>query len=416
MFSFLDRFLSLGSNSLVTHNSRRYGFLLNDVLLITSVPTGGRTSIFSSVDRISVHQIIYLNDVILTDLRKVNENEDPTAFELKTPDRSFYLIAESETDKAVWLEELELAILAVKQTQPDNKLGWYHDTIRGTFHSAALLGDLEILERCINEHLGSSLDPEDAAGMTPLHWAAMAGHLPVVRRLVAAGADVDALNKGLNNAILLAAAFAREDVVMFLLDNGAEYSLRNFKDYDCLMMAVVFGIESADINEIVFALKVRGVDLNRQDISGATPLHECSSRNLAISIQTLVSAGADVNAKHGRTGLTPLQLACSNVEPNVETVRSLLDKGACPNWKDTSKRTAFDLVLQVKEVKGRTGDTSNPVGLRKTVDEVSDFVQDRLVVLCEIVRKGGRYTPESVAFLRQSFQVCSFAAFHPLNR
>jgi hypothetical protein len=189
------------------------------------------------------------------------------------------------------------------------------------------------------------------------------------------------------------------------LDSGADVlTLRNMKDYDCLMMAVIFGIETAQIHEIVFALKARGVNLNRFDISGATPLHECSARNLSLSIQTLVSAGADVNTKHGRSGLTPLQLACSNAEPNAETVRSLLDKGACPNWKDTNKRTAFDLVLHSRELKGQSGDTSNPVGLRQTVDEVQEFVLERLPALLEIVKKGGRYTPEGIAMLRPSFQ------------
>jgi ankyrin repeat protein len=386
------------------HSSRRHGYLLNDVLLITSVSTN-RTSVFSSAERIQIRQVIYLDQMSLLDLKKVSSEEDPCAFEIITADRSYVLIAESESDKAVWLEEIEMAAFALRVAKEQTKLGWFHDLIRGSFHSAALLGDVELVKKYVNDHVGEDLDIEDESGMTPLHWAVLAGHLEIVKLLVHNGADVDTLNKGLNSSILLAAAFAREDIVIFLLDSGADVlSLRNMKDYDCLMMAVIFGIETAQIHEIVFALKTRGVTLNRFDISGATPLHECSARNLALSIQTLVSAGADVNAKHGRSGLTPLQLACSNAEPNAETVRSLLDKGACPNWKDTNKRTAFDLVLHSREVKGQSGDTSNPVGLRQTVDEVQEFVLERLPALLEIVKKGGRYSPEGIAILRPSFQ------------
>jgi hypothetical protein len=395
----------LGTNSIVQHNSRRYGYLLTDVLLITSVPVTSKSLIFSTVDRISVHQIIPLEQISVTDLRLIDENEDPNAFEIKTPERSYILIAESDSDKGVWLEEIELAIFALLSVQENRNLGWYHQVIRGSFHSAVINGDLPLVQKYITRLLGDSLDQEDKAGMTPLHWAAIAGRLDVLELLVSNGADIDALNKGLNAPILLAAAFAREEIVIYLLDHGADISLRNMKGYDCLMMSVVFGVDFGDIHDIVFALKARGVDLNHQDVSGATPIHECSSRNLSISILTLVSAGADVNVKHGRTGLTPLQLACSNEQPNAETIRTLLDKGAWPNWKDTAKRTAFDMVLQVKEVKGKTGDTSNPTGLKRTVEEVSDFVLERLPTLVEIVRKGGRYNPESLLTLRNSFQV-----------
>lgn len=76
------------------------------------------------------------------------------------------------------------------------------------------------------------------------------------------------------------------------------------------------------------------MDLDSADTSGATPLHVCAERNLARPVQMLVDAGADVNVKHGRTQLTPLLMASNNAHPDVETIRSFLDKGAYPNWRD----------------------------------------------------------------------------------
>lgn len=395
----------VGLNSIVTHSSRRYAFLLNDVMLITSVPSGSRASIFTSVDRISLNQVIPLDQVIIIDSKKLNDAEDACTFELRTSERPFIFTAESESDKIVWLEELESAVFAVMNSIEDRKLGWYHNTIRGSFHSAALLGDADLVQKHIDRLLGSSLDVEDEAGMTPLHWAAMAGQLPIVQQLIDAGADVDYVNKGLNSALLLAASFGREEVCMYLLESGADCYVRNMKDYDCLMMCVVFGVYHAPIHNVVFALKARGVELNRQDISGATPLHEASSRNCPTAIQALVDVGADVNVKHGRTGLTPLQMACAAAEPDPETLRSLLDKGALPNWKDTLKRSAFDIVLHLREASGAAaGDTTSAHGLRRTVEEVQDFVLMCLPSLLEIVRKGGRYSPECILNLRQSFQ------------
>jgi hypothetical protein len=49
---------------------------------------------------------------------------------------------------------------------------------------------------------------------------------------------------------------------------------------------------------------------DQQDSAGCTPLHECAARNLHWAVQLLVDAGADVNSKHGRNGLTPLQVSC----------------------------------------------------------------------------------------------------------
>ena len=50
---------------------------------------------------------------------------------------------------------------------------------------------------------------------------------------------------------------------------------------------------------------------------------------MARPVRMLVDSGADVNTKHGRTQLTPLQMACSHAHPDVETIRSFLDKGNC---------------------------------------------------------------------------------------
>lgn len=47
----------------------------------------------------------------------------------------------------------------------------------------------------------------------------------------------------------------------------------------------------------------------------------------------------------GRSGVTPLQLACSLENPDIETVRSFLENGAHPNWKDASGVSAFSMVL-----------------------------------------------------------------------
>ena len=57
-------------------------------------------------------------------------------------------------------------------------------------HAAAQQGDAALVQ----ELLGKGLAPStfDDLGMTPLHYAAQEGHLPVIDLLLRAGADVDA--------------------------------------------------------------------------------------------------------------------------------------------------------------------------------------------------------------------------------
>lgn len=67
----------------------------------------------------------------------------------------------------------------------------------------------------------------------------------------------------------------------------------------------------ADTPDIVSSemLVQAGADVNRQDVTGATPLHlvcECGANPKAISF--LIKHGADVNIRN-RGGLTPLQIA-----------------------------------------------------------------------------------------------------------
>lgn len=407
-------------------------------MLITSSTTTTSMLNFSS-EKLNIHQILFLDQISIRDLRNVDDSEDSAAFEiilLNSADngKSYILLAESEQDKRIWLEELSLAMFCIQTTVGAKKLGWFHEIVRGTFYSAAYYGEEEVLKKYIQRLKSSpssapttpsnrpasitspsvsSLESTDESGMTALHWATLNGHLSCVKLLVEAGCDVDVLNSGLNSPLLIAAGFGYRDIIFYLLDRGADIHLRNLKDYDCLLMLLLFGAFSFNVEEIIKAFTVRGIDINKQDITGVAPLHECAARNLPLSIQSLVDAGADINMRHGRSGLTPLQLACSSTDPDVETIRSLLDKGALPNWKDVNRMTAFDLIIQSSRKNLeliKNNDTSTSSGLKKTLEDASDFIQKCLPTLTELARKGARYAPESVDIFRESFRV-RFSSF-----
>ena len=65
-----------------------------------------------------------------------------------------------------------------------------------------------------------SLNLQNASGNTPLHWAALNGHLPAVKLLIDAGADAMVINKAGKDAVYEAEANEKNEVAAWLLTEG----------------------------------------------------------------------------------------------------------------------------------------------------------------------------------------------------
>lgn len=318
-------------------------FLFNDVIVITSF----QTTTLKRTERYSIHQVIPLDNLAIHSA-SMDEPNNLSAFSLCTPDRVYCLIAESENDKIIWLEEIELALYAWHKNTPFTKtIDWLHKTILGTVHSDALHGNVDRMKVHLEALSAKEESPDvvDKCGMCPIHWAALNGQDDVIDLLLDAGSDIDILNAGLNSALLMAASKGHDLTIQRLLGRGADITIRNLKDRDVLFMAVLYGHRSKGLMNSLQVLQYNNIDFDQVDSTGATPLHECAARNLSRPVFMLVEAGAHVNCKHGRSGVTPLQLACSLENPDIETIRSFLENGAHPNWKDAEGKSAFNMVL-----------------------------------------------------------------------
>ena len=62
-----------------------------------------------------------------------------------------------------------------------------------------------------------SLNLQNASGNTPLHWAALNGHLPAVQLLMEAGADPTVTNKAGKDALSEAEAAEKNEVAAWLI-------------------------------------------------------------------------------------------------------------------------------------------------------------------------------------------------------
>ena len=136
--------------------------------------------------------------------------------------------------------------------------------------------------------------------------AAEKGNIEAVKQHLAAGADVNAKDRGWT-PLLKAAWHGHKEITELLIAEGADVNART------------------------------GGWLN------VTPLRSAANKEIA---EMLIANGADVNAK-GWKGLTPLHDAASN-KSHKETVELLLAKGADVNAKTNDGRTPLDVTIQRK--------------------------------------------------------------------
>jgi ankyrin repeat protein len=80
-----------------------------------------------------------------------------------------------------------------------------------------------LLSSSPTEKVSSQLiDHPNREGNTALHWAALNGHLPIVKLLVEAGADMWVKNSAGHLAMFEAERADKSDVVQFLLETGGD--------------------------------------------------------------------------------------------------------------------------------------------------------------------------------------------------
>jgi ankyrin repeat protein len=125
--------------------------------------------------------------------------------------------------------------------------------------------------------------------MSPLHDAACAGDAKAVRALLEAGAAVDEAGDCGQTALLDACEAGKEDVVMVLLEFGADPN-----DDGGGMGALQIAARN-NYAAIVEALLSRGADVNFRCEYGSTALHSAAMMGHTSIVLDLLKAGADAS-------------------------------------------------------------------------------------------------------------------------
>jgi len=199
---------------------------------------------------------------------------------------------------------------------------------------------IELVERnevgAVQQLIGQGIEVNRAApdGYAPLDIAVLNGSLETLQALVNAGAELDTPRRGCT-PLVLAARRNKADIVRILAGAGADPDAC-FEGRTALMIAVEHGYA-----DVTAALVEVGADVEAE-ADGMTVLMRaiqpmnCDAASPA-AVKALIEAGVDVN-RVDREGYTPLMRAAVAAGPEV--VKALLAAGADAAATDPGERTA----------------------------------------------------------------------------
>lgn len=148
--------------------------------------------------------------------------------------------------------------------------------------------ELDKVEAAINA--GADLVIKNGYGHTPLIIAADAGHLEIVKRLIAKKVPLNEQDMFGNTALIVAVIKGHFDIVQILLEAGADPDIQDSKGFTAMILAAKEGRMN-----MVEAIFERGAALNKQTKEGRTALMEAAHYwgNIGI-IRFLIEKKADV--------------------------------------------------------------------------------------------------------------------------
>lgn len=263
---------------------------------------------------------------------------------------------------------------------------------RSCLHAAASGGNDDCLNLLLNS--GSEMDIKDYLGRSPLHYAAASGNRQCTVSLVKAGADVNELDLmgcsplhyaaashtvrgGDTNANLDYNVEKEQEASLcldYLLDNGANPTLKNSKGYSAVHYAAAYGskqhlemllevsfncLEEVESNIPVSPLHLAAyyghcealcllcetlVSLDVRDIEGRTALHLAAQRGFVSCVEVLLEHQASFTLKEYKRKWTALhaaaadgQMDCLLLLVNKEQSADIIDS------PDTQGQTALML-------------------------------------------------------------------------
>jgi ankyrin repeat protein len=329
-----------------------------------------------------------------------NNNNNPfrLVFDILFPggELQFSVTDNDVAAKEVWVLSLYLTMCDTVEDSA-KVLGWRHQYMLGTMHSAVMRCDeeriRELIALCQSGSLEfSSIESVDEDGYTPLHYACMLRLRNVVKILHEATADVTATDRHGLTPLHWAALQLDDYSLALLCTHVFDLDLLDNWGRTPLVVACIEGRDLSGKSDSVLlknclqSMLTHKPNLHYVDSKGQTLLHYLAASWQCDGLELLLEAGcADVNSTDNRYFMTPLHYAARSVpikramgdgmrivngissaglseriddankdvefeaineSHGVDTLRCLFKYGARPNGKDVQGRTPLMIVLE----------------------------------------------------------------------
>ena len=242
----------------------------------------------------------------------------------QTKDGVTYLMAFSGCGLIDYCKEL---ISKGADVNAENRYGWT------PLHYAAIKGHLEVAKLLIEKGAKYDEKYQTNNGVTYLMAFSGCGLIDYCKELISKGADVNAENRYGWTPLHYALVYRHSDLAQLLIEKGAKYD-EKYKTKGGFTYLMAFS--SCGLIDYCKELISKGADVNAS-YYGKTPLHYASENGHLELAKLLIEKGADVNAKGSYNGETPLHYASEN--GHLELAKLLIEKGADVNAKDTNGTT-----------------------------------------------------------------------------
>ncbi|CAC5368801.1 unnamed protein product [Mytilus coruscus] len=229
-------------------------------------------------------------------------------------------------------------------------------------------------------------DVTDAAGKTPLHYAAEKTTDRIVSFLLKRGSNAN-ISDGFGRTPL---HFANSvETCSVLISGGCTPGVKDFWGQAAIHLAT----ERKHI-EIVEEMMNYGSNFDGGDVKGRTILHIAASNGSDNIVRLLLQKGMNANITDNHSS-TPLHIATWN--DNTSTVDLLLENKGDPFFKDENGNTAFDLSLYrsseetigiLSKYTDRTGNNESVCKFTKHADSLMHLDDFEKIITCnDMIKK-----------------------------
>ena len=185
-----------------------------------------------------------------------------------------------------------------------------------------------------DEKIGQTMDGNAHLLAEPVLFnAIIAGNFDEVKRIINAGAKLDAVGALDRTPLHMAAFYGRTKIIELLIANGADVNAKDHTAMTPLHAAVISGERAAALageQAVVALLLDRQANLQAKNEEGQTALHLAAATGQPRLTRFLIERGADLQGKDF-DGRTPLYYARKNHHPQTRAVLEQAAKSRSPS-------------------------------------------------------------------------------------